>query len=208
MPILIVNIYVILNEMIKSRITAVFRFMIEIIDLEIQYTVDDYVRALSFIQKRQFVHKYAFIIVLVTGIFSIVFIALISPAGSSETILTSTIVFLVMLLPIIAILVFLKYFPNPILKWNIRRQYKSSPLMREIQHISFNEDGIGGHTNLSAGKTNWIAFIEVTETKEDFYFFTTKKMAQFVPKRAFESEFQQNELRGLAKRKLGDRVKM
>jgi hypothetical protein len=176
-------------------------------DLEIQYAVDDYVRGLSFIQNRRFTSKYAFIIIPTIFILSVIFVLLMSPDGLSESALTSAVILIVLLLPIFGFLLFLKYFPNPILKWNIQRQFKSSPLMRETQHIYFNESGIGGQTNLSAGETSWEAFIEATETKEDFYFFTTKKMAQFIPKRVFKSESEQNRLRELAKSKLGDKAK-
>ena len=168
--------------------------MNEINELEIKYTVDDYVRSLTFIQSRQFVHKYMFIIIPVIFIFSIIFVIFMSPDGLSETTLTSTIILIVMLLPFFGILLFLKYFPNPILKWNIKRQFKSSPLMQENQYISFDEGGIGGHTNLSAGKTNWNAFIEVTETEEDFYFLQQKRWHSLFPKEHLKIVFSKTNL--------------
>jgi YcxB-like protein len=59
---------------------------------------------------------------------------------------------------------------------------------------------------LGSGQTKWEAFIEATETKEDFFFFTSSKFAQFIPKYAF-NETQLNQLRELVKSKLGDKAK-
>ena len=100
--------------------------MNEINELEIKYTVDDYVRSLTFIQSRQFVHKYMFIIIPVIFIFSIIFVIFMSPDGLSETTLTSTIILIVMLLPFFGILLYFEILPksnylNGILKDNLNR---------------------------------------------------------------------------------------
>jgi hypothetical protein len=113
--------------------------------------------------------------------------------------------------PILALsflLISVKYFSNPFLKWNMKKQYESSPLLKEPQTISFDDEGINGETYLSSGLTKWAAIIEATETKDDFFFFISNKYAMFTPKRAFSDEDQIEQVRELAKEKLGDKAKM
>lgn len=107
---------------------------------------------------------------------------------------------------IVGVFLFLKYFPNPFLRWSVQKQFKSSPLLRESQQISFDEVGIRGQTNLSAGETRWLAIIEGTETKDDFFFFTSSKIAMFFPKDGLTVE-QIDKIRELAMRNLGEKAK-
>jgi hypothetical protein len=119
----------------------------------------------------------------------------------------SSITVLIICLSISCVLLALKLLPNPLFRWNISRQFKSSPALQQTQHICFDEDGIKGQSSLASGETKWEAVIEAVESKEDFFFYTSKKIAMFIPKRCFSSEEQQNQLRDLIKRKLGDKAK-
>lgn len=182
--------------------------MNEEINLEIQYTVDDYVRGVSFVQNRQFINKYGFAIApLLLFLFGGFIFALKMQKESVVTSIISSLPFFVAALIVFLVLLLLRKFPNPILKWNIKRQFRSSPLLNEPQRISFDEEGINGETYLSSGLTKWAAIIEATETKDDLFFFTSNKFAMFVPKRAFVNEEQINQVRQLAKESLGEKAK-
>jgi hypothetical protein len=90
---------------------------------------------------------------------------------------------------------------------NIKNQIKSSPLLSECNFVIFDESGIKGKTSISSSETNWEAFVKAYETEKDFFFFTSNKLAVFIPKHAFISDEQINQLRELTKTKLGDRAK-
>ena len=83
---------------------------------------------------------------------------------------------------------------------------KSSPALQQPQRITFDEDGIEGETILSSGQVKWEAIIEATESEQDFYFFTSKKFAYFVPKLAFENKDDLEALRELAIKRLGEKA--
>jgi hypothetical protein len=87
------------------------------------------------------------------------------------------------------------------------KQIDSTPLLKETRQIVFNDEGISGHHNLGRGTIKWNAFLEACETSDDFFFFTGKRTAQFVPKRAFNGEEQQDILRNLVRQKLQDKAK-
>jgi len=58
--------------------------MNEKLDLEIQYTVDDYVRGIMFIQNRQFIVKYGFIILPSILMIFILFTLLSNPDSINQ----------------------------------------------------------------------------------------------------------------------------
>lgn len=180
--------------------------MDELIELEVKYSVDDFVRGFTFIQSRQLLSKYAFLIVPFILLVSILFVVLLNSKNSNQPLSKVILIVLVPTFSVFILFLLIKYLPNPFLKWNLRRQFKSSPILKEKQQISFDESGIKGRTDLSAGETKWKAIIEATETEDDFFFFTSNKFALFVPKRVFTLE-QLIHIRDLAKRNLGDRAK-
>ncbi|HEY0457852.1 MAG TPA: YcxB family protein [Pyrinomonadaceae bacterium] len=182
--------------------------MNENINLEIQYTVDDYTRGVSFVRKRQFIIKYAYLILPCVPLAILLFDYLQEPQMLFRLSWQLLLVNFAPFLAICLLSVFIGYFSNPILKWNIKRQFKSSPLLRAVQEVSFDETGIKGETALSSAVTKWDAVIEAAETDKDFFFFVSNKKALFVPKRAFADEFQMNLLRGLLRIKLGERAKI
>src|SRR5687767_2638141 len=137
------------------------------LDLEIQYSVEDYVRALTFIQNRQFISRYGFIIVPSSLILFFILTFFLNPDRINHMSASSAAVTFFPVLAIFGLLLFFRYFPNPLLRWNVQKQFKSSPMLRELQEISINDVGIKGQTNISAGETKWAAIIEATESKDD-----------------------------------------
>ena len=97
--------------------------------------------------------------------------------------------------------------PNPLFRWNVSRQINSSPAAQQTQRVLFDEDGIETQSLLGHSEAKWDVVIEAVESKADFFFYTSKNIAMFIPKRCFLSEGQQNQLRELARRKLGDKAK-
>lgn len=176
------------------------------LDLEIQYSIDDYVRSLTFIQSRQFIVKYGFIIVPFAMMFLLLVLFLSNPDSFKQVSLYYSIITFAPVLMIVVLFLLLKYFPNPILRWNVRKQFESSPILREKQRISIDEVGIKGQTQLSAGETKWSAIIEATESKDDFFFFISNKFAMFVPKHKLTSE-QKALIYDISKRNLGEKAK-
>ena len=185
--------------------------MNERIEIKVNYTADDYARGLRYIQKRSFLFFLPLLLplIVISGFSLILFLsnpqnfyrAFSKPEG-----------FLPVLIPIVILLPFFYFLKlrkksSFLIRKQYERQIKSSPALQETKTIIFDEKGLKGQQNLGSGETSWDAFIEATETEDDFYFFTAKKTAQFIPKRTFESEFQQHQLRDLAKRKLGDKAK-
>lgn len=91
-------------------------------------------------------------------------------------------------------------------KRQFQNQIDSSPGLQETKTITLDSEGIKGRQGLGFGETSWDGVIEATETPDDFYFFTAKRFAMFVPKSAFSSSGQQEELRALLRLVLGDRA--
>ena len=175
------------------------------LDLEIEYSVDDYVRGLTFIQNRQFIIRYGFIVVplLVMAIILVQFV--LNPNGFRNVSLYYALMSLGPVLATFLIFLLLKYFPNPFIKRNVKKQFRTSPLLQEKQRISIDEIRIQGETNLSAAETKWPAIIEATESNDDFFFFTSNKHAMFIPKRNLSTE-QKDRLKEIAKSKLADKA--
>ncbi|GEM_PF-1522717 len=185
--------------------------MDEKIELEVKYTVDDYVRSSSFVQKHTFFSRYGFIIFPAIAFFSLVlysfFVTKSSARGNQPFLQTALVIFIICFL-IFCVLLAIRFLPNPFVRWNLSRQINSAPTAQQTQQVLFDDDGINIQNLLGSGEAKWGAIIEVVESKEDFYFYTAKKFAMFVPKRCFSSEEQQNQLRELVKRKLGDKAKL
>lgn len=182
-------------------------FMNEEINLKIRYTVDDYARAISFVQSRQFIFRHALKIAPLISLGFFVAAFGLNPMNIGQMPLRYIVINFFPVFAIFLLLVLPKYISNPIAKWNMKKQFESSPLLKESQTILFDEEGINGETYLSSGLTKWEAIIEAMETDKDFFFFLSNKMATFVPKRAFQNEFQMQQLRELAARRLGDIAK-
>lgn len=181
------------------------------IKIEIQYTIEDYVRALSFIQKqirqRSFYYKYeSFISVII--VFSTFVIGIYLLANDKKTINYFSVFIIAFGSALLfGFLIYLVKKIQPFfLKRSISKQFKSSIILNKSQIMSLNEEGVEGQNSLGSNKIKWEAFLEATETKDDFFFFTTNKFAQFIPKRFFTEE-QIKQVREIVKEKLGDKAK-
>jgi hypothetical protein len=181
--------------------------MAEKIELEIKYMVDDYVRSMDFMQRRFFIFKYfPYLIVIVAVGFALFHLFSAPTFEYGLTILLTSAVTIPILL-MLAVGLWSMFLPNPLLKWNIARQMKSSPALQQNNTFSFDENGVRWAGHLGSGEIKWDAVVESVETKNDFFFFTSNRFAHFVPKRAFTNQEQINALRDLAKRNLGDKAK-
>jgi hypothetical protein len=109
---------------------------------------------------------------------------------------------------IAALTLFLFYLVRLMQRFNVGRQVKSSPGINEPYVYTFDEEGIGIAGRLGNTNLKWEAIIKARETNTDFLFYTAKKFAQFLPKRAFERNEAMNELRSMLRRKLGDRAQL
>jgi hypothetical protein len=174
-----------------------------IVDFEISYEIGDYTRALNYIRGRSFIFKYWLFFPLLFFSLLGVFWFLVAPSdfGAIFAIFWGGIILTVYLF-------YIRYFGNsdPFLERTIRKQFETSPLLKEPQSIFIDESGIGGSSTISQGITKWGAFIEAVETKEDFFFFTSKKFAIFIPKRVL-SDADQYSLREVARNNMGQKVK-
>jgi len=86
------------------------------------------------------------------------------------------------------------------------KQLNTTPAFSVPQIVTFDDAGLSGENEFLSGVLKWHAIVEVTETKDDFYFFKSPKFAQFVPKRFFTDE-QIDGIKQLAKKHLGEKVK-
>jgi hypothetical protein len=81
-----------------------------------------------------------------------------------------------------------------------RSTYKNSENFRGAFRYSFSDDGVEGEATTSRSELKWSSFLKVRETPDFFLLFTRKTMAHFVPKRAFPSDSEMAEFRGLVRR--------
>jgi YcxB-like protein len=181
--------------------------MSEKIDLTVQYTAEDYERVTTFMHYRQrtskFVYVFGMIFFCIFALF-VFYVAIVTIKAGDWFLPTIFICTgIVSLLFAFGLKPFQRFFNLR----NLKAQLKSSPLLSEEKLISFSEEGISGEGNFSNGMTKWEAFIQAGETENDFLFFMSDKSSQFVPKRAFKNDEQQNQLRELVKLKLGDKAK-
>jgi len=173
------------------------------------YSVDDYVRALLFIRRRNPILKYYYLAPLI--VIGILLTALYfqNPNQFISTFSSPANLLVILLGPLLAIAILYlaaRRKTNFLIKWQIRRQMESSPAMRQPQRLTFDNDGLDGRTILSSGHVSWDAIIEATESEDDFFFFTSKKIAMFVPKSSFETSEEQNAVRQMAAMQLRERA--
>ena len=86
--------------------------------------------------------------------------------------------------------------------WNVRRQIKNTPSAEGLLTYTFSDESLRVVGSLEQYESKWDALIKATETEDDFYFYSSKSFARFLPKRAFTSELEQSQLRMLLKTKL------
>jgi uncharacterized protein YneF (UPF0154 family) len=180
------------------------------IEVKVNYTAEDFARGAKYIQSRKTFAKYMYLLpfIIITLILSVLFL---SDPAKFVTAFSRPQSFLPILIPVIVLLPVFYFLSRKKTSFFVRKQFerqiKSSPVLQETKTLIFDEEGIKGQQNLGTGETNWSAFLEATETEDDFYFFTAKNFAQFIHQKAFKDENQKDQLRELAKRKLGDKAK-
>ena len=174
----------------------------------ITYTPEDFVRNSKYIQSRQGLFKYSFFIAVAVLICILLFFYILNPTRFVQTFSQpkNFSVFIFALLIVGGWWFLNQKTSGFLLKRKFEKQLKSSPALSEPQFVLFDEEGMYGTNHFGSGQTKWQGMNEVTETEEDFFFFTSKNFAQFVPKRFFKAE-QINQIRELAKRHLSEKAK-
>jgi hypothetical protein len=91
-------------------------------------------------------------------------------------------------------------------RWQVRRAYQSSPMLRERQRYEFSPSGLTVRGGLASTSLGWDAITEAVETDEFFLLFFARKSAYYVPKGALVSESERADLRELLRASLGARA--
>ncbi|NNE99452.1 MAG: YcxB family protein [Pyrinomonadaceae bacterium] len=187
--------------------------MNEKLEIEIQYTVEDYTRANEFILNQTFFFKYVHYFVGIPVL--LIVLVLIPYLGGKfsdgisfgRDILPILIAggIVLALLPFIMRLV--SRLPNPGMKLIISSQYKSSPLLQEKQFVTFEDEGIRAKTSLSEGLTKWEAILKIIETEKDFFFFISNRSALFIPKNELVPQVH-DQIRLFSRVKHGDKASL
>lgn len=179
------------------------------IAVHVAYSVDDYVRATRFIQRRNFVVRYGFLVPALVTL--VILIALyVADPHQFATAFSSIPNLIVVLIPVLVspVLFLLSRRKVPyLLRRRVKKLIESSPAMNQPQRVIFDEGGVEGDTILSSGSVKWDAIIEATESEDDLFFFTAKHVAMFIPKRSFSSPEKQSDVRRLVLARMGLRAK-
>ena len=182
----------------------------EPLKIRVDYSRDDFLRGLTFMNNRSWMHRHSALIAA-ASVFVLLLLFIISLRDASD-IASPILLIAAAAVPALAVgcmIYFLSRVLNPwFLRRSIEKQISTSPILQEVNEIEFNETGLAGSTFLGSTSTKWAAFIEAAETETDFYFFTSTKFSYFVPKAAFSDVSDIERLRTLVKDKLGDRAKL
>jgi len=175
--------------------------MDEKISIRIKYSPEDYIRVWTHVESQKFEHKRGLIVC------PVIFLSILAFAAYQFA--DRQIFFIGMIPAIVAGIIF--YFIYRMLlsvymKRGAGRQIKSAPEIHE-ENIVFSDEGIERTNNAGKQTTYWEAYFAATESETDFFFYVDEEFSEFIPKRVFESEFQQNQIRELAKNKLGEKAK-
>ena len=179
--------------------------MNEKIEIEVKYSDDEYVRGMIFSQRKNSFQKYNFLIIVASGLIGFFGVYYFIHKGQISLDSDLLLKFLLTLIIVIPIAYFLKDFSS-ISEKILKKQYYSTALLQEKYKISLDAEGIHSESNSFANKLRWNAVIEAVQTDEDFHFFIAHNASLFIPKRVF-TDGQQNEIKNLAKIKLGDKAK-
>ena len=109
---------------------------------------------------------------------------------------------------IVGLLVLIFYLASFIQRLSIIRQVRAVPGSDDLYTFTFSEEGIAISGSLRSANLKWEAIVKVRESGSDFLFYATKRVAQFLPKRAFRQREEMNELRVLLGHKLGDKAQL
>jgi len=175
--------------------------MDEKISVCVKYSAEDFIRNWKLAESQKFTNKYG--LFLSPAIFLLVF-------GLVAYQLAKCRVFLIGVIPVIAaglVLYSVHKILTPLLmRRSASKLLKFYPELREEVRITFSNEGIEKSFELTKDLTKWKKYLEATETKTDFFFYVSDELSEFVPKRAFENELQQNQLKELVKSNLGEKA--
>jgi hypothetical protein len=77
--------------------------------------------------------------------------------------------------------------------------YASHRALREPLRFTFSADGISAKSTLSFGRCSWSAYWRAFETRDAFYLYLSRNLAQIIPKRCFENEDEVSAFRNMAR---------
>ena len=166
------------------------------IEAEVTYEPADYVRALRFMSRRA--NRIGNGVMLV---FAIVFALLLyraDPFGFRWWIGPAVIALLVLWY---CLMMFIR-------TWNIGRQLRKAPAAQGTHVWVVGKDGIKISGALSTADLKWQAISKVRESRDDFFFYTAPRFAQFLPKRSLASEHDIVILRNLITDMVGEKAKI
>ena len=92
-------------------------------------------------------------------------------------------------------------------RWQLRRLYAGSPILREPQQYEFTRDALAIRGGPAASTMRWDAFREAIETDEFFLFYFAPRFAYYLPKRVIADPRSANGLRALVHSVLGERAR-
>lgn len=90
----------------------------------------------------------------------------------------------------------------------VSKQLKGVPAANEPYVFTFADEGISIAGRLSDANIKWEAILRAHESKTDFLFYTTKRFAQFLPKRAFANDDTASELRAMLNQKIPGKAEL
>src|SRR4051794_29721246 len=160
----------------------------------VKYETEDYVRALRFMQGRW---PRLFYLLIWAGM---MFFAILSYLRASDSSGWDGLPFLVISLAAVlcGVMIVASLFAFRFLeRFRIKRQLNSSRVAEGSYSYIFDEQGFSIGGELSQSELKWAAVIKAVETEKDFYFYTSKKFAHFIPKRAFASTSDIDQVRKL-----------
>src|SRR5687768_9841414 len=92
-------------------------------------------------------------------------------------------------------------------RWQLKRAYAQSPILRERQQYEFTSDALTIRGGPAASRFEWNAFLEAVETEEFFLLYVARRTAYYLPKRAINGPDAENALRALLHSAMGDRAR-
>lgn len=174
------------------------------VSFEVTLTEEDYLRVITFMQGRQFLHRYLILILFATVFISIWIFILILGTDSPDFSVPLSLLSASIPAIAVSVLVWLaRRILDPLfLRRNLSKQFRSSPALPAEQRVTIDDDGLKYESDFGSSLTKWSAFTSGIETNTDLVLYTSPKFSHFVPKRVFESQTDLDLFRSIAKRNM------
>lgn len=184
------------------------------LEIKINYTTEDFARALPFIQHEVFKRKY-WIYILPIGTFSGI-IGLVNSMSYREDTPNYTAMIIIAAIP--ALIMFaVVWILDKKARWISKvdkispramdrealKLVKKNPRLTEETTMTVSNKGINFSSDSSSENLEWIMFTKSIESDSDIFLFTLANDVRFIPKKALESEEQKCLLYKLIKENLG-----